>query len=173
MKREKELIDIVKENNFKTFWHCFDFLLIGGYSSMESFSVSMKVFTETQVFSSVAFTRLETNNQFHSPFFPESQARQQTNFIIGIIDDKNMHLDGLYNIYRKWLNLDKLTTQVEIEETAEVLKFSNITPFILKYLHELSKLHFGFETFNLPKIKEIGLEKPQPPDFTMQYRRNG
>ncbi len=147
MKYSKELLELVTKKEFKTFWHCLDYLLMAGYPPIDAFGVSIKQFGESNIFSSVAFIRMEHDTR---PIMFTGQLQQvgtTSTLIVGLIDDTNIHLDGLYTVYRKWLIEDRMTKQHEIENTCEVIKTIVLTPFILDYLVKISKLHFGVDTF--------------------------
>lgn len=147
MKYDKGLIDEIKKRNFKTFWHCLDFLLLAGYSPIDAFGVSLLEFGESRIYSDVAFIRAHyTGKKVNgSPYV----------ITVGLMDENNSHLAGLYNIYRKWRgNLDSISLPnkdiEDIEASCEVIKVSGLSLLILKHLSDLSGTHFGFVAFELP-----------------------
>lgn len=146
MKYEKELVDIVKKKEFKTFWQCLDFLLMAGYTPIDAFGISLQEFGESRIFSSVAFARLEPriSMNFASSLYQEYQP---PTLLIGLIDDSNVHLSGLYATYRKWIFEGRFSFNPEIEATCERVSINEMTPFIYDYLLTTSTLHFGFEIF--------------------------
>jgi len=167
MNYNKELIDIIKNKKFKTFWHCLDFLLLSGYSPMEAFGVSLHEFGESKVFSDVAFIRTkfvhdievimrtDYGNIIRDPFTGERHERPQIKYgvTVGLIDETNLHLSGLYKTYRKWYMEDKfITPQFEIEDTCEKIEIKELSSLILDYLFTISKSHFGVEVFKTPEI---------------------
>ena len=90
--------------------------------------------------------------------------------IVGLIDDSNIHLDGLYGIYRKMLNkglIGKNDNSAEIECTCELIKTNQLTTFILEYLIDVTVKHFGTKSFEIPepKFNHYGLERIQVPAF--------
>ncbi len=146
----KELIDIVKDKNFKTFWHCLDYLLMAGYKPIEAFGASIQEFGESRIFSDVAFIRvsfgLEHIREMHSMGMAALHERERLGLpiaqiftndymddlgntvsrvhppisytvTVGLIDDGNIHLAGLYSVYRKWYVEGKFSyPQTEIED---------------------------------------------------------
>ena len=176
MNHNKELVDIVKNKNFKTFWHCLDYLLLAGYTPIEAFGVSIQEFGEARVFTDVAYFRVRLGLDERSQermlygLAPDNDltvnAHNGNNIIrihppvnyvvsLGLIDDGNVHLSGLYTVYRKWLMEEKfLTPQEEIESTCEEIKIKGLSDFILDYLSKISESHFGMKIFEIPKLKD-------------------
>ncbi len=151
MKYDKNLIKLIEEKNFKTFWHCLDYLLLAGYSAIEAFGVALKHFGESRIFSSVAFIRMERWEKNHlTPWNDRYNLIRQPSIIIGLIDDSNIHFDGLYKVYRENIN-DRLSCSPEIEETCEIIKISSLTPVIIHYLSNQSEKHFGVKSFIISK----------------------
>lgn len=123
MKIDKELITILDKKNFKTFWHCLDHLLIAGYPVMDAMSITLKRFGESKIFSSVAFVRVD-RAPYHLFFTnrDDDDARginRNPIIIVGLINDNNIQLDGMYGVYRKSLHDTKAENWnlPEIEET--------------------------------------------------------
>lgn len=152
MKYDNNLLKIIEGKHFKTFWHCLDYLLIAGYSPIDAFGVTIKQFGEAKIFSSVAFIRMERNNQFFIQDYDHPyHTPKRPSLIIGILDDTNIHLDGLYDLYRKMLHNNKGNIiESDIEQTCEIIKTSQLTPFIIHYLLGVSEKHFGVESFVIP-----------------------
>jgi hypothetical protein len=151
MKYDKNLLKIIEDKKFKTFWHCLDYLLMAGYSAIEAFGITLKHFGEGKIFSSVAFIRMEKwmNHIMLGAGHNDTQVRRPF-LIIGLIDDTNIHLDGLYSVYRSMIN-DNISSSPEIEETCEVIKSSELTPVIINYLSNQSERHFGIKSFVMSK----------------------
>lgn len=154
MKYDKNLLKIVEDKNFKTFWHCLDYLLMAGYSAIDAFGISLKQFGESKIYSSVAFVRMEKwNKHIWLDVDSDPTKTKQPAFIIGLIDDSNIHLAGLYKVYRDMLihSGGNYSEELDIEETCELIKTTLLTPFIINYLLVVSKKHFGIESFEIPK----------------------
>lgn len=150
MKYDINLIKLIEEKNFKTFWHCLDYLLLAGYSSMDAFGISLKHFGENKIFSSVAFVRMQEYTSIPTPL---SVVRDSPQLVVGLIDETNIHLDGLYTVYRKMLNsgLGNAENTYEIENTCEVIKLTELNIFILEYLIDVTVKHFGVKSFSIPE----------------------
>jgi hypothetical protein len=147
MKYNKELDTLIKNKNFKTFWHCLDYLLLAGYKPLDAFGLTMREFGEDRIYSDVAFIKF--NNKAEVNTFTGEINFKRGNFTIGLIDENNIHLSGLYNLYRKSRSDGTMSIgAIEIEETCEIIK-AELTPFIVDYLHGVSIKHFGFEAFSL------------------------
>lgn len=148
-----ELIKIVKSKNFKTFWHCLDYLTMAGYDTMDAFGISLREFGENRVYSDVAFIR--TVNQTRLLGIQNVYLSRDNNKIIkiGLVDDSNIHLDGLYTAYRSWINKNP-GVYTDVEQTCEIIDIKELTPFLMDYLLKLSNSHYGFEAFiyNPPNI---------------------
>lgn len=139
----KELSDILIRKDFKTFWHCLDFLLLAGYPLMEAFSHSIKQFGPTNIFKLVAFIRIE-EPAYHMLILPNHAKKREIK--IGIINDDNIHLDGMYATYRKILiHKPYLRFDVDIEATCEVITIECLSLLILEYLSDVSLVHFGYD----------------------------
>jgi hypothetical protein len=178
MKYDKELIEIVKKKEFKTFWHCLDFLLMAGYNPMDAFGVSMKEFGESKIYSNVAFIRIEqVHHEVRFTGQNRPRAPKQTLLIVGLIDDSNIHLSGLYGTYREWLTKGVFFSSppetAELEDTCEIIKVSELTPFIINYLRSVSKLHFGYEAFGIPEVTNqvVEADVPHDPNDREYWRR--
>lgn len=181
MDYNKELIEIVKNKKFKTFWHCLDYLLLAGYTPIEAFGITIQEFGESRVFTDVAYFRVrlgleETNSEGLLYGLPSYRITETGDITInaqdgsnvrrihppikyvvslGLIDTGNVHLSGLYAVYRKWLMEEKfLTPQDEIENTCEQIKIKGLSDFILDYLSKISETHFGTKIFEVPKLND-------------------
>jgi hypothetical protein len=146
MKYDEELIKIVKNKKFKSFWHCLDFLIMAGYPTMDAFGISLQEFGESKVYSDVAFIRIEESRKLIGDRF--SYSEKARNIKIGIIDDTNIHLAGLYSTYRTWISERKQIGYSDIEATCETFEIPELNQFLMDYLKKVSKLHYGFEAFH-------------------------
>jgi hypothetical protein len=152
MKYDKELIDLVKKREFKTFWHCLDYLMLAGYRPIDAFGVTMQEFGEGRIYSDVAFIKVIGYDKTiidSTNFNPKNEFSSKV--IVGIIDHTNIHLSGIYDTYRRWLSLGINEHQEEIDQTCEIIVLKSLTFFLLAYLHGVGKLHFGYEAFEMPK----------------------
>jgi hypothetical protein len=175
MNYNKDLIEIVKNKKFKTFWHCLDYLLLAGYPPIEAFGITIQEFGEGRVFTDVAYFRvrlgLDERSQermfyglgnddnviieAHSGNVVRIHPQIKYVVTLGLIDSGNVHLSGLYAVYRKWLMEEKfLTPQEEIEETCEKITIKGLSDFILDYLSKISESHFGAKIFEMPKLND-------------------
>lgn len=163
MKYDNKLLDIVKNKKFKTFWHCVDYLLLAGYTVIEAFGVAIQEFGYDKVFQDVAFVRYWSSDKnsnviqtvdgsytFERPIDPFTGMIITSDFhselTLGLIDDTNIHLNGLYSVYRKWLAQGKIDRpQPEIENTCSVINIKNLTPFIIEFLKDSSLMQFGYD----------------------------
>lgn len=169
MKYDEKIIEIVKNKKFKTFWHCLDYLLIAGYNLIDAYGISVKEF-DGDLFSKVAFayTREERTG---NPFFTTTT---ELNLVIALIDDTNIHLNGLYTEYRKWLQQGKIGLYPDLENTCEILILRDITPFVLQHINTISEKHFGHELFDLPDTGNRAGQAPAAPTAGLDhddYRR--
>lgn len=170
MKYSSELLDIVKNKGFKTFWHCLDYLLLAGYSPLDAFGVTVKEFGNDKILSDVAFIRYTDNTKTNNKvldlatthinasgdaimgFDPYTARERDTTFrseiVVGIIDETNIHLEGIYSVYRKWWVESKLSAPVkDIESTCEILTIRNLNLFIIEFLRGCSETKFGYNLF--------------------------
>lgn len=145
----KELIDIVKNKNFKTFWHCLDYLTMAGYSNMDAFGISLQEFGESRIYSDVAFIKIPRRTQlFNTGVYGGGDLGYKQIIKVGILGDTNIHLAGIYNMYRTWIsNSNNHIDYPDIEETCEIIRIKELTPFLMTYLIKVSELHYGFEAF--------------------------
>jgi len=162
MNKNDELKKLVKSKGFKTFWHCLDYLVIAGYPIMDAFGISLQEFGEDRIFSDIAFIRWNIIPIVDYGFDGSIDQTITNKFTIGLIDENNIHLSGLYEVYRKWLYEGKFEASREIEETCEVLMVQALTPFLIDYLNTIGKKHYGTDSFELrPKKK--------PSDYLMPH----
>jgi hypothetical protein len=152
MKYDEELIKIVKNKNFKTFWHCLDYLVIAGYPTIDAFGISLQEFGESRIYSDVAFIR--TNAKFKILGRGETYGHENKIINVGIIDNTNIHLAGLYSTYRTWISENDKLVYPDIEATCEVFVIPELNVFLMDYLLKVSKLHYGFEAFTYKVEKD-------------------
>jgi hypothetical protein len=145
MKYNEDLVKIVKNKKFKTFWHCLDFLIMAGYPTMDAFGISLQEFGESRIYSDIAFIRIEESRKLIGDRFSHSE--KSKNIKIGIIDDTNIHLTGLYSTYRTWISERLQIGYSDIEATCETFEIPELNSFLMDYLKKVSKLHYGFEAF--------------------------
>jgi hypothetical protein len=152
MKYDDELIKIVKNKNFKTFWHCLDYLIVAGYPTIDAFGISLQEFGEFRIFSDVAFIRIEENHKIIGNRYDRSSIKVLK---IGIIDSSNIHLSGLYSTYRTWISERENMCYSDIEATCEMFEIPELNSFLMDYLLNTSKLHYGFEAFKYKIDKDF------------------
>lgn len=158
-----ELIDKLKAKNFKTFWHCFQFLTDGGYNEIDSFSYSLLLFGEDKVLENVAFIKPSVVNKpavYINPtdLYEYYGARLTVNantgivttnnylgIIIFLIDEQNKHLLPLYSRYRKLIKQNKMPYS-EIEDTCNKIEIRNISDFLIEYIEDLTESVFGIRS---------------------------
>jgi hypothetical protein len=144
MKTRETLKEIIDKKNFKTFWHCYEFLTIASYSPMEAFSASVEHFGLDKLFDNVAFFRTCDDLWVaHSVYTPVQSAPPR--LIIGIINENNKHLTEFYKIYHKQYSEGEVSVQRDIEESCEVIKIYEITPFITNFVMEKMFKNFGID----------------------------
>jgi len=163
MKYSDELIEAVKKQNFKTFWHCLDYLIMAGYTPIDAFGISLKEFGETRIFSDVAFIRRE--KYFKSLIFDGNLRLEKETFMVGTIDETNIHLSGLYKHYRSFLSKgDDQVPQPEIENTCDIIKIPFLGIFIIDYLIDIGEKHFGYKIIDIKQDPE-GTKPTTPKQF--------
>lgn len=153
---DEKLTEIIKKKNFKNFWDCLDYLIIAGYSTLEAFGITLQEFGEPRIYSDVAFVRINLDEKIILIGNKPSRACMLT---VGLIDESNINLSGLYTTYRKWMCEGKVFNQyLEIEDTCKKIMIRGLSPFLIDYLYDVSKSHFGCEIFNIP-TEEKGLSQ--------------
>lgn len=168
----KELSEILTRKDFKTFWHCLDFLVIAGYPLMEAFNHSIKQFSANNIFKNVAFIRIE-EPKYHLLSLENLPRKMELK--IGIISDDNIHLDGMYATYRKLLiNKPYLGCEVNLEATCEVITIECSSLIILEYLSDVSLAHFGYDALKTVEdiIKSNERYQEQQPPVVGNYFTN-
>lgn len=148
----EDLIKIIKDKEFKTFWHCLDYLILAGYPNIDAIGISLKEFGN-DIFKDVAFGR---NVISHNPYLDAisghySVTNNDNKIVIGLICDENKHLSGIYKLYREWLRKGNFSHQNDIESTCEVIVIGGMNEFILNYLIEESVKVFGEPLFVITK----------------------
>ena len=143
MKTRETLKNIIDKKNFKTFWHCYEFLTTASYSPMEAFSASIEHFGLDNLFDSVAFFRQNDDMWVAHSIYSEPQSMPK--IIIGIINENNKHLTEFYKLYHKQYGEGEVPVQKDIEETCEIIKIYDITPFITHFVMEKMYKHFGID----------------------------
>lgn len=149
MTRNKELTNFIKKKNFKTFWHCLDYLQMAGYSPMESFNLTMIEFGEDKIYSDVAFIRYEIPTHQYNGY-----EENKPKLIVGILDESNIQLTDMFKMYRKMMreNENGKGYEREMENFCEKIEIMGLTSFILDYLVSVSEKNWGFKAFYAPLI---------------------
>jgi hypothetical protein len=156
MKYDEELIILVKNKNFKTFWHCLDYLVIAGYPTIDAFGISLQEFGESRIYSDVAFIRTNAKFKILGRNDTTNRHHYENKIVnVGIIDNTNIHLAGLYSTYRTWLSDSDNLVYPDIEATCEVFTIPELNAFLMDYLLKVSKLHYGFEAFKYKVDKDF------------------
>lgn len=159
---------IIKNNNFNSFWECFEFFDIGGFDTLTSFGISLKVFGFDNMFKNVAFMRIhnepvreaqalgiiETFNggQYLSGLNGVGDEIGIDKYIIGVIDESNKHLTSLYDVYRNYLLNNDTRPMMDIENTCRIVKLSQISGFYETVIDDASMAHFGKKIINRKPI---------------------
>lgn len=152
MKYSDEINKIVANKKFKTFWHCLDFLTLAGYPLMEAFGISLKEFGEDKIFENVAFIKvIRIKGVIHSIEEIRQAPFGKYLVTIGIIDETNHHLAGIYKTYRDWLIEDTDMVYNDIEDTCEIISIGRLNGFLLDFLLHASKSQYGYEAFKYEK----------------------
>lgn len=153
MKYTPELIKILDNKDFKSFFECLDFLLIAGYGIIDSFGICLERFGESKIWDKVAFIRFKKTTRINIIIIdvltgrPIQEETMKEIIFIGIMDETTIHLQGLYDVYRKaLLNNGSLISSVysDIEATCKVLSFKNLPEIINDYLNVTFEKHFGY-----------------------------
>jgi hypothetical protein len=143
MKTRETLKNIIEKKNFKTFWHCYEFLTTASYSPMEAFSACIEQFGADKMFDNVAFFRRNEDMWVAHSVYSNPQATPKIN--IGIINDENKHLTEFYKIYHKRYSEGEVSVQRDIEDTCEMVRVYDITPFIMDFVMEKMFKHYGID----------------------------
>lgn len=152
MKNREELEKILHKKNFKSFWHCFEFLITASYTPLEAFSISLKHYGEDRIFENVAFIRPNKSlSVIYNVMDGTDRMRQRPQIIVGIVTDNNIHLTPIYKVYNKWYHEQKIDIQSDIESSCDVIEIYGLTPFIRAYLVELMMKYYGIE---IPSVRE-------------------
>lgn len=165
MKYTKELEDIINKKNFIQFFQLLEYLLLAGYKDIDAFAITLKFFPENKIWENVAFIRglngYNVNNQKmqKSYFRGENDYRMPENdillpiptskeytLLIGVLDNETLHLNGLFDLYMKDINSNKVGKISDLESNCNHhFKFREFTPFLKQYLFNSFKKHFSYD----------------------------
>ncbi len=151
----QQLIDIIKKKQFKNFWVCLEYLLIAGYSKMDAFGITMKEFGSDNMFTNVAFIKYNNNSVSSSLSYPRTEIKNE--LIIGLIDETNIHLSGIYEIYMNKISIKNSIKIKEIEDTCEIISLSNLNYLIIEYIFNIASEHFKLNLSEQLKIKIVDI----------------
>lgn len=169
---KESLKNIIERKNFKTFWHCYEFLTTASYSPMEAFSACIEQFGTDKMFDKVAFFRRNEDLWVAHSIYSNPQATPR--LMIGIINDENKHLTEFYRLYHKRYSEGEVGVQRDIEDTCEIVKVYDITPFIMDFVMDKMFKHFDIDVIkNLKMLKDIKAREatPQPNNLNDNIRR--
>lgn len=160
----KERIESKSPNNF---WELFDSIILYGYSPMDSLGTALMYFKESDIWKDVAYCKMvsiEKRNEYiggHDPYmeaeFGQVDVQRVPRFEhaleVGIIDEENKHLIGLFDFYRKSIVEKKLEFNdnliKEIEDNCKgKFVFNELPQFVLMYLVDTSNKHFGYNVLD-------------------------
>jgi hypothetical protein len=164
----ENLKEIVKRKQFKTFWHCYEFLTTASYTPMEAFSVCIEHYGESQMFEKIAFIRSSDQGLYvvHNVYNGAPRAK----WIIGVMDTKNEHLSKFYRIYQKRMMEGTVKVQPDIERTCEIIQIFDITPFISDYVREHMYKYFDIDVSKVQMLR-VAEGKPNTPNDYADIRR--
>lgn len=147
---EKDYADVVstiQKRKLNNFWSAFEFLISIGYSSIDSFSISLKHFGKDKLFESIAFIRSE-----RKPLNPNDtygfQYGFEYNLVVGLIKEHNKHLVDLYDSYLKihlkacQSDMTFATPFEDLEKTCTVHNIYGLPMYIENYIIALAINHF-------------------------------
>lgn len=160
-----EEAEVIKGENFKTFWECLDFLLLAGYTNMDAFAISLLLFDEIRMWDDLAFFRLEgyvhesevyiVNNEIididdivqqHPLGSRRLKHENKIRVIVGILDDNTRKMGKLFDMYQFALSSGKnyIDDGIEIENRIKIITIGNLSELYIRFIGELSKKHFGY-----------------------------
>lgn len=171
MKTRENLKNINERKNFKTFWHCYEFLTTASYSPMEAFSASVEHFGLNKLFDNIAFFRTCDEMWIaHSVYSTPKSTPPR--LIIGVINEDNQHLTEFYKIYHKQYTEGDVGIQKDIEDSCEIIKIYEITPFITNFVLEKMHNHFGIDgTKRLARMLKESKREATPRNLADTIRR--
>lgn len=171
MKTKESLKNIIERKNFRTFWHCYEFLTTASYSPMEAFSASVEHFGLDKLFDNVAFIRV--NEEMWIAHSVYSSHKTPPKIIIGVINENNQHLTEFYRIYNKRYNENDVSIQQDIESSCEIIQIVDITPFMMDFVIEKMHSHFKIDVSKKlnTKLKQA-LSKPNNLNQDIQALRD-
>jgi len=198
---DDELKLIIEGKNIKCFWELLDYLILCGYSQMDSLAICLNYYTEYDIWKDVAYAKLtkkevERKNYTigHDPInggeYQRNSTGQITNIVhvvdnievvvvleVGIIDGDNKHLVGLFDFYKKSIVEGKLDFNnhliKEVEDKCKVIyNFTELIEFLLSYLQDTGKKHFGYDILNRTiKVERLNGEIGSEGNIVSMYPR--
>ena len=174
---DDELKGIIEGKNIKCFWELLDYLILCGYSQSDSLEICLNYYTEYDIWKNVAYAKLHhtsllhtTNVMGHNPAgyseYQRNPSGEITNIVhtvdkiettevleVGMVDNDNNHLLGLFDFYKKSIVEGKLDFNnnfiVEVEDKCKVIyNFTGLIDFVLSYLQDTGNKHFGYDILN-------------------------
>ena len=172
----EELKEILKKQEFKNFWQLLDYLLLAGYKPIDAFGISLKEFSDKEIWEHVAFARLVEwdKSEIMCGVDPCCISGSTTTILrlwapvdrnntqplpisrlilnIGVLNDETNHLSLLFDTYKKYLldNNTLLPIINELEELCNIYKIKDIPLIILQYLTDSSIRYYGYDIMVRP-----------------------
>ena len=162
----QNLINIINNKNFKQFFELLDYLLIAGYKEIDAFGITLKHFPENKIWENVAFVKVHENiispriiEREDGVFSASFASIKKRGLTVGILDEDNIHLSGLFDVYRKKVCMEELFDSMELVELLEsnckiILRFESFSDIVMKYLEDTFLMYFGYNIYTPRSIAE-------------------
>tara|TARA_R100000908_G_scaffold65025_1_gene51291 strand:+ start:2136 stop:2585 length:450 start_codon:yes stop_codon:yes gene_type:complete len=144
---DNKLLEIIKLKNFKNIWVMLEYLTDIGCSDDEIIEILPKFYLESNYFEDVAYGKIiglvnEENNISYT-----GKSTVQWVLFIGMIDDSNRKLSGMFNVYKSAM----ATNKIRVEESnaienlcKEKYEFTNLSDKTIDYFRNISIKYYGY-----------------------------
>ena len=142
---DNEIVGFLKKKDFRNAWQMLEYLLDAGYDEDEATDLISEFFTETDYFRDVAYGRIIGIVKKESPDSVIDDVEMV--LFIGLIDNTNQGLRGMFDRYKKAIFEGKVDNSVQrdMEDLCnEKYVFRNLDDATLDYLRNIAIKHYGY-----------------------------
>lgn len=142
---DDELVEIIRIKDFNNVWSMLQYLIDIGCSDREIMWIIPKFFNEPDYFKEVAYARVLGMVKAEDLYSAIDEVEWV--MFVGMIDEKNYKLRGMFEAYRIGVMEDKVTNDIQkdMEEFCnEKYEFRNLSDKTIDYFRDVAIKYYGY-----------------------------
>ena len=142
---DSDLLEIIKLKKFKNVWAMLQYLIDIGCEEEEIMDTIPNFYRELDLFKDVAYARVLGVVKTEDPYSAIDEVEWV--MFVGMIDESNYKLRGMFEAYKIGVMEDKVTNDVQrdMEEFCnEKYEFRNLSDKTIDYFRNVAIKHYGY-----------------------------